>query len=326
MEKINILMATYNGRKYLRQQIDSILNQTYSNFRLLISDDASTDSTVKILEEYEKKDRRVEIYSHQKNMGVVANFEFLINKVRSEYFMFADQDDVWEPDKIEKSLKKLEETDSDLVYTDLEVVDNKLNQIHSSFWKQKGFYDKITKYNNFESLYLNNYINGCTMICKSLWINEFLPLPKNSKYVIHDYWIALVVSNRGKMAYIEESTIKYRQHGNNQVGSSRKSDTLETFDEIRDLFLQVKIEHFETFVENEKSFKSKEIQKLNRESLAYFKELKKKDKINFKNWKLFFKLYKYESFKYKMLNFFILNMPALARIAFKIKKKRDNKK
>ena len=110
MEKINILMATYNGRRYLRDQIDSILNQTYSDFRLLISDDASTDSTVKILEEYEKKDSRVEIYCHEKNLGVVSNFEFLINKVRSEYFMFADQDDIWEPDKIEKSLKKLKET------------------------------------------------------------------------------------------------------------------------------------------------------------------------------------------------------------------------
>ena len=298
MEKINILMATYNGRKYLKKQIDSILNQTYSDFRLLISDDASTDSTLKILEEYEKKDSRVEIYSHEKNLGVVANFEFLINKVRSEYFMFADQDDVWEPDKIEKSLKKLEETGSDLVYTDLEVVDDKLNQIEPSFWKQKGFYDKITKYNSFESLYLNNYINGCTMLCKSSWINDFLPLPKTSKYVIHDYWIALVVSHRGKMAYIEKPTIKYRQHGKNQVGSSRKSDTLKTLDEIRELFIQVKLEHFETFIKNEKVFKSKEIRELNRKSLAYFMDLKNKKNFNFKNWKLFFKLYKYEDFKY----------------------------
>ena len=325
MEKINILMATYNGRRYLRDQIDSILNQTYSDFRLLISDDASTDSTVKILEEYEKKDSRVEIYCHEKNLGVVSNFEFLINKVRSEYFMFADQDDIWEPDKIEKSLKKLKETGSDLVFTDLEVVDSKLNQIEPSFWKQKGFYDKIIKFNGFNALYLNNYINGCTMLCKSSWINEFLPLPKNSKYVIHDYWIALIVSQTGRIDFIPETTIKYRQHGNNQVGSSRKSDTLETLDEIRDLFLQVKIEHFETFVKNEKKFKTKELKQLNRESLEYFKDLKQKNKFNFKNWGLFFKLYKYEDFKYKMLNFIILNMPAIARIGFKIKKKRDLK-
>ena len=132
------------------------------------------------------------------------------------------------------------------------------------------------------------------------------------------------MQNHGATTY--NPTIKYRQHGNNQVGSGRKSDTLETLDDIRDLFLQVKIEHFETFVKNEKSFKSKEIQKLNRESLAYFMELKKKNKINFKNWKLFFRLYKYEDFNYKMINFFILNIPCLARIAFKIKKKRDSKK
>lgn len=321
MEKVNILMATYNGRKYLKEQIDSILNQTYTDFRLLISDDASTDSTLKILEQYEKKDKRIEIYSHEKNIGVVANFEFLLSKVRSEYFMFADQDDVWENDKVEKSLKKLEETGSDLVFTDLEVVDEKLNQIAPSFWKQKGFYEKIKKYNGFDALYLNNYINGCTMLCKSLWINKVLPFPRDSKYVIHDYWLALVVSQEGKLTYIEKPMMKYRQHGKNQVGSKRKCDTLETLDEIRDLFIEVKIEHFETFIKHDKSFVKSEIRQLNKEALSYYKMLKTKNKFNFKNWKLFFKLYKYENFKYKMLNFLILNMPSLARIAFKYRKK-----
>lgn len=322
MEKINILMATYNGRKYLREQIDSILNQSFTDFRLLISDDASTDSTLKILEEYEKKDKRVEIYSHAKNIGVVANFEFLLSKVRSEYFMFADQDDVWEKDKIEKSLKKLEETGSDLVFSDLEVVDEKLNQIAPSFWKQKGFYEKIKKYNSFEALYLNNYINGCTILCKSLWINKVLPFPKKSKYVIHDYWLALMVAQEGRITYIEKPTMKYRQHGKNQVGSKRKSDTLNSLDEIRNLFIQVKIEHFNVFIKNEKKFKSEGIRKLNVQSLKYYESLKEKKNFNFKNWGLFFKLYKYENFKYKMLNFFILNMPALSRIAFKFKRKK----
>lgn len=320
MEKINILMATYNGKKYLKQQIDSILNQTYTDFRLLIADDASTDSTLKILEEYEKKDKRIEIYSHAKNIGVVANFEFLLGKVRSEYFMFADQDDVWKKDKIEKSLKKLEETGCDLVFSDLEVVDEKKNLIASSFWKQKGFYEKIKKYNSFDALYLNNYINGCTILCKSLWINKALPFPKKSKYVIHDYWLALMVAQEGKITYIEEPTMMYRQHAKNQVGSKRKSDTLNSLDEIRNLFIQVKIEHFSVFIENEKKFKSEKIKKLNVQSLKYYEDLKEKKNFNFKNWRLFFELYKYENFKYKMLNFFILNMPALSRIAFKFKK------
>lgn len=326
MEKINILMATYNGRLYLRKQLDSILNQTYTNFRLLVSDDASTDSTLKILKEYEEKDSRIEIYGHQKNMGIVANFEFLIGKVRSEYFMFADQDDIWEKDKIEKTLNKIQETDSDLVYTDLEVVNSRLKQVAPSYWKLKGFENKIKKYNNFESLYLNNYITGCTMLVKSKWINEFLPLPKSTSYVLHDYWISLIVSQSGKISYIDEPTIKYRQHNHNKVGSKTKSEELDTLDEIRDMFINVKIEHFKTFIENEDKFKSDEIKELNKKALEYYEKLKNVKKINFSNWALFFKLYKYESFSYKMKNFLILNMPIFARIGFKyFKNKKDEK-
>ena len=325
MEKIDILMPTYNGRLYLRKQLDSILNQTFSDFRLIISDDASTDSTLKILKEYEKKDRRIEIYGHQENIGVSANFEFLIGKVRSEYFMFSDQDDVWEPDKIEKTFNKMKETDSDLVYTDLEVTNSRLKTIAPSYWKLKGFENKIKNYNNFESLYLNNYITGCTMLIKSKWINEFLPFPKSSKYILYDYWISLVISQKGKIAYVDEPTIKYRQHKKNQVGSKTKSEELDSLDEIRELFIDVKIDHFKTFIQNEKIFISEDIRKLNYEALNYFEKLKNVNKFNFSNWSLFFKLYKYEEFNYKMKNFLILNMPAIARIAYKHVKKEEQK-
>ena len=94
-EKIDILMATYNGEKYLKEQIESILNQTYKNIRLIISDDASKDSTPQILEEYRKKDSRIEIYLNKENRGVVKNIEFLLEKVEDEFYMLADQDDVW---------------------------------------------------------------------------------------------------------------------------------------------------------------------------------------------------------------------------------------
>ena len=325
MEKINILMPTYNGRLYLRKQLDSILNQTFSDFRLFISDDASTDSTLKILKEYEEKDKRIEIYGHQKNIGIAANMEFLIGKVRSEYFMFADQDDVWEPDKIEKTFNKMKETDSDLVYTDVEVTDSRLKITAPSYWKLKGFENKIKKYSNFESLYLNNYVTGCTMLIKSKWINEFLPLPQNSKYILYDYWIALVISQNGKMSYVDKPTMKYRQHKKNQVGSKTKSEELNSLDEIRDLFIDVKIDHFKTFISREKIFKNQEIIKLNYEALNYYEKLKNVSKINFSNWKLFFKLYKYEDFSYKMKNFLILNMPMIARIVYKhIKKENKN--
>jgi len=317
-KSVDILLATYNGEKYLKEQIESILNQTYSDFRLLISDDCSSDNTKEILKEYKKKDSRIVLYFQQENLGVIKNFEFLLNKVESKFYMFSDQDDIWKKDKIEKSINKLEETDSDLVYTDLEVVDENLNVTYKSYWKLKGFYRKIKNYNNFESLYLNNFVTGCTIISKKSLIKGFLPLPNTSKYVLHDYWIPLIISQKGKITYIEEPLIMYRQHKNNKIGSKKKSAELKTLNEIRKLFITVKKEHFKVFIENEDKFIKEDIKKLNKKALRYYEMLEKKNNINFKNWSLFFKLYKYESFSYKMQNFVILNMPIVARILFKM--------
>ena len=320
MEKVDVLLATYNGEKYLKEQIDSILEQTYSDFRLLISDDGSTDDTRKILEEYKNKDSRIQVFFQESNLGVVKNFEFLLKKVESAYYMFSDQDDIWKAEKIEKSLNKIENDNCDLVYSDLEVVDEKLNVTYESYWKLKGIYNKIKKYNNFESLYLNNFVTGCTIISKKELIDTYLPLPNTSKYVLHDYWISLILSQNGKIDYIEEPLIKYRQHKNNKVGSKKKTDELKSIDEIRKLFIEVKKEHFKVFIENEEIFLSEDVKKLNKKSLEYYEMLETKNNFNFKGWGLFFKLYKYEGFCYKMQNFAILNLPAIARILFKFKK------
>ncbi len=319
MEKIDILLATYNGETYLKEQLDSILNQTYSNFRILISDDNSEDSTKNIIEEYAKKDNRIKFFFQERNLGVIANFEFLLKKVEAEFYMFSDQDDIWKENKIEFSMKKILEENCDLVYTNLEVVDKDLNITYDSYWKLKGLEEKVKKYNNFESLYLNNFITGCTMLSKSEFISEILPLPKESKYVLHDYWTALIVSQRGKISYIEEPLIKYRQHKKNSVGSKKKTDSINSLNEIRKLFIDVKKEHFEVFITNENKFIDEKYRILNRKALEYYKTLEQTKNINFKNWKLFFKLYKYEKFMYKMENFIILNIPFLAKVLFKIK-------
>ena len=132
-EKIDILLPTYNGEKYVEEQIDSILNQTYKNINLIISDDCSKDNTRNILKEYEKKDKRITLYLQEKNMGVVKNIEFLLKQVKSNYFMLADQDDVWLEEKISKSMETLKSQNADLVFGDLEVVDKDLKTIYPSF-------------------------------------------------------------------------------------------------------------------------------------------------------------------------------------------------
>lgn len=321
MEKVDILLATYNGEKYLSQQLDSLLAQTYTNFRLIISDDMSTDSTTEILKEYVQKDKRIIVYTHDKNLGVVSNFEFLLTKVESKYYMFCDQDDIWNEDKIDKTMKKLQESNADLVFTDLEVVDDELKTIHNSYWELKGLKEKIEKYNSFNALYLNNYVTGCTMLAKSETIKQVIPLPKNSKYVLHDYWLALMVSQNGKIEFLNEPTIKYRQHTNNKVGSKTKSESLSGVKEIRELFIDVKKQHFNIFIENEDKFIHENIKELNKKALKYYEKLEKVKFINFRGWNLFFKLYKYENKKYILENFLILNLPIIAAPLIKIRKK-----
>ena len=143
-EKIDILLATYNGEKYLREQIESILHQTYKNIHLIISDDKSTDNTREILKEYEKYNN-IDIYYQEKNLGYVKNFEFLLKKVENKYYMLSDQDDVWLKEKVEKSIDTLKKNDADLVFGDLEVVDeNSAIELINDHYKKidKSIYEK----------------------------------------------------------------------------------------------------------------------------------------------------------------------------------------
>ncbi len=318
-EQIDVLLATYNGEKYIKEQIDSILKQTYKNIRLIISDDCSTDNTVRILEEYKEKDNRIEIYTQTENLGVVKNIEFLLKKVENELYMLSDQDDVWLPEKIEKSIKTLKEQNADLVFGDLVVVDKDLNTIYPSFGDFMLLNDKIKKYIGTNKInYLYNCVTGCTVLSKKNLIEKILPFPTTSKYLIHDFWIGLIVSINGKMAYMPEKYIKYRQHGNNEVGTKKVSHEMENLEEIRELFINVKLGVFKSYVENNEKF-PEDLQKLNVQVLEYFEMLEKKKKINFRKWMVFHKLYKTEKFMYYVENFIIMNMPVIGKVLFKIR-------
>ena len=320
MEQIDILLTTYNGEKYLKEQIDSILKQTYTNFRLLISDDCSKDSTIKILKEYEQKDNRIKVFLQEKNLGYVKNFEFLLTKVENEIYALSDQDDVWNNDKVEKTYKKLKEEDADLVFTDLEIVNEKLETINSSFNDYMFLSRKIKKYyKDYRLQYLYNCITGCTLMSKKKYLEKIIPIPMDSKYVIHDTWIGLIVALNGKIAYLDEATIKYRQHGNNQVGSNHTSHKYTKLNQVRELFIDVKYQLFNTYINNSSIF-TKDLQKQNEKALKYFKMLKNKKYINFRGWNVFYKLYKTETFKYYIENFIILNLPILASITFKLRR------
>ena len=217
---IAVLMSTYNGEDYLAQQIESIQKQSYEDWRLFIRDDGSSDDTVKIIEEYQKKDRRIQLINqeHIKNIGVVRSFFELLENVDADFYMFSDQDDYWLPDKIKVTLEEMLKYNFDLpncVYTNLQIVDKNLNGE-----------ERLLKRNwqSFTNVLFTNNVYGCTMM-----INNSLKGMVNFKQIdyqriyMHDWWLALIAAEFGNLRFIEKATILYRQHGGNQVGATNKS-------------------------------------------------------------------------------------------------------
>ena len=217
--KIYILLSTYNGEKYLKAQLDSLFSQSYKNFKLIARDDGSSDKTLEILKSYD-----IELLPSNENLGVKGNFETLLKYAfgnsDAQYFMFCDQDDVWNQDKVKLTLQKMYEMEKlykntpILVHTDLEVVDENLHTINPSFMKLQNLHEKKNRLNN---LLIQNTITGCTaMINRDL---AKLCLPMSSNAIVHDWWVGLVASYFGKIGYLQQSTIKYRQHTSNTIGA-----------------------------------------------------------------------------------------------------------
>lgn len=228
MNKLAICMATYNGEKYLSEQLDSILNQNNKNWKLFVRDDGSTDDTLKILNRYKEAFPTQIILIKEGNStgSAESNFLKILEYLKNEsfsYYMFSDQDDFWHDDKIDVMLNKItameqQRDDSTplLVHSDLRVVDEKLFVLSNSFIKYRALNPQIVDLNR---LLIQNNITGCTMIWnKSLY--DMLDFD-NTKYIaMHDWWLTLVASAFGSIGYLDQSTIDYRQHGNNVVGAT----------------------------------------------------------------------------------------------------------
>lgn len=220
--KIDILLATYNGEKYIKQQIDSIISQTYSNWNIIFRDDGSKDATVKIIKEfiqmYPEKMRLIE--DNDKGLGASGNFSRLLEASKAEYTMFCDQDDVWLPDKIKVTYEKMQETEKNsgnkpiLIHTDLEIVDGNLNTIADSMFSYQNLH---SAFDSINYMLVQNNITGCTMMINSQLREWSSPIPK--KIIMHDWWLGLVASTFGEIGFVNQATIKYRQHGNNDTGA-----------------------------------------------------------------------------------------------------------
>ncbi len=218
MNDVTILLATYNGEAFLEEQLESLFSQEGWSGKILARDDGSTDRTVEILQKFPD---RIEILPSSGNLGVVGNFSKLMENCNSPYMMFCDQDDVWKKDKIKvtyKAMKRLEqEQGSDiplLVHTDLEVVDEELRLIAPSYWK----YVKLSSNPTFSKLLMQNSVTGCTVLMNQKLAEIAKPIPQEA--FMHDWWIALVAKAFGKVDFLQQATVRYRQHMANEIGAS----------------------------------------------------------------------------------------------------------
>ena len=214
-KKIDILMATYNGEKYLSEQIDSIVGQTYQNWNLLIRDDNSSDGTLQILKKYEKLDRRIKILRDNRgNLGIVKNFEELLKNSESELIMFSDQDDIWLENKLDMYLKIAEKLEFNGVLIHSEAALFKKN--HENISKGSFISKKAVK-KGLENVFFNYFVQGATILI-SKEIRDFVfPFPKEA--YLHDRYIHLVSELFFERVFINQPLIYYRQHGNNQIGA-----------------------------------------------------------------------------------------------------------
>ena len=315
--QIDILLATYNGEKYLRCQLDSILNQTHKNIRVLINDDCSTDKTRDILKEYEEKDERIKVNYNEKNLGYIKNFESLLKRVENDYFMLSDQDDFWMEEKVEKSLNELLEEDADLVFTDLEPVDENLNQITKSLVRFMKMDKNIKKHQDYKLVFLRNCVTGCTIFSKREFIEKYIPIPHEMP-MVHDWWMALIIQT-GKLVFLDEPTIKYRQHGKNQLGIYGMKNYIQDFDEYRQKYIDLKLAQFNIYIENEKFFTKRELVELSKDAIKYLNDIKNKKYFNFKNYKTFFELYNMEYLSMRLKTFLMLNLPIFGRLMFNLR-------
>lgn len=226
--KIAICLSAYNGSSYLIEQLQSLENQSYDHSDIIIiaRDDGSSDRSYEILQDFSKNTSlHIEIMTDRTNLGVKKSFEFLMNRaldMGSDYILFCDQDDVWDREKVSKTLAKMkymERTYPDqsiLIHSDLSVVDRELYLRHRSFWAYQNIDPAKDSINR---LIFHNTVTGCAMMINRTLAEKVRVIPAEA--IMHDWWIAMVASIFGHISTIDEPLILYRQHGKNDTGAKR---------------------------------------------------------------------------------------------------------
>jgi glycosyltransferase involved in cell wall biosynthesis len=218
-----IVLATYNGARYLDAQLQSIQDQTHLNWSLLIRDDGSTDATPQILTRWrDRYPSKITILPADTNRGPAGNFSALLEAVDAAYVALCDQDDVWVPERLTRGLVRLQAIEAQhgadhpiLIHSDLEVVDADLNTLAPSMWRHQFL--RPERERDLRHVMVQNVVTGCTVLMNRSLVAVAGPIPAAA--VMHDWWIALVAAAIGTVDHIDLPLVRYRQHGRNDTGA-----------------------------------------------------------------------------------------------------------
>lgn len=243
MNEVAILLSTYNGEEYITQQLDSLLSQTYKGWHLFIRDDGSSDTTYKIIKDYEQKySSKISILPSAENLGCARSFLNILEKVDAKYYAFCDQDDVWDAKKLEVLIDKLKKEENInpelplLCCCDALVVDENLDLQHSSLWAISKLHPRKINSNKDLILYFN-VAPGCSAVfnkkLKDIYENMHF-----SPNIMHDRLFNVIAVKHGKLLYVDAPLVNYRQHSKNVIGAvaidnsyfkSKRKNIKETF-------------------------------------------------------------------------------------------------
>ena len=207
----SICIASHNGERFIKKQLESILSQIDPKDEIIISDDSSTDNTLEIIKSF--NDRRITLLENNKFYDPVFNIENALKHAQGEYIFLADQDDIWMKDKVSICIEYLKKYD--LVLSDCSIIDENDNTIEPSFFQLRH-----SKPGFIKNFYLNSYI-GCCMAFNRKILNKVLPFPPD--IAMHDMWIGLTAELTGKTYFIKQKLVHYRRHSENLSSTSQFS-------------------------------------------------------------------------------------------------------
>jgi glycosyltransferase involved in cell wall biosynthesis len=221
---ISIVMATYNGEKYIKTQLDSIINQTYKNIEIIIVDDLSNDNTVEIVKNYISRYKNIRLYVNPKNLGYIKNFEKGSKKTTGDFIAFSDQDDFWMPRKLERLATEI--GNYDVIYCNSELVDKKLNSLNKKLSTNHNFISSKNPIN----FMIKNCVSGHAMLIKKELLHNCFDF---SDLIPHDWWVTFIASTKNGVCFLNETLVKYRIHNDNVFagdGYGKKNKTVKNIE------------------------------------------------------------------------------------------------